>query len=126
MTLFGIALSPISYWCIYSNGYCYGTWIHHIHQSFTNPLYSFALYSLPLAVILVFISRQTFISWIKLAVWAIPLAVLFIASQPVVASFLSTDRDDASRLAAIIFTILSLILIVWKRFKSDKSSELQG
>jgi len=86
----------------------------HIYFYFTQPLYFFALYSLPLVVILIFVSRQVFSSWLRLAAWALPLAFLFIATQPVVASFLSTDRDDAARLAAILFTVISLILITWK------------
>ncbi len=112
--LLGVAFLYFSRWCTETIPSCYGSWMDHIYFYFTQPLYFFALYSLPLVVILIFVSRQVFSSWLRLAAWALPLAFLFIATQPVVASFLSTDRDDAARLAAILFTVISLILITWK------------
>ncbi len=115
-----------SYWCMYSNGSCYGGWVSHIYPYFTNPLYDFALYSLPLAIILIFISRTLFKSWFKLAVWLVPLLLLFIATQPVAPqSFLSTNRDDSARLAAQIFTVLSLSLVAWKYYASRRADSVK-
>lgn len=92
----------------------------------TYPLYFFALYSLPLAVVLIFVSRRAFGSWLKFAAWALPLLAILVATQPVVASFLSTNRDDAARLAAQIFSITSLGVIVFSalfsRLKGGESA----
>ncbi len=86
----------------------------HISLTVTKPLYLLSLYLLPIAIILVFVPRSVFISWLKLAVWAIPLLLIFISTQPVYSGFLSTDRDDAARLAGEVFAGVSLVLIIWK------------
>ena len=115
IVLVTISFRYFSNWCIDAVSYCYGTWIHQIALSATKPLYFFSLYLLPIAFILAFVSRPTFNSWLKFAVWSVPLLLIFIATQPVApGSFLSTDRDDAARLAGQVFTVASLILIAWK------------
>lgn len=119
LALLGFGFAPTSYWCIYSNGYCYASWVHQIYQYFTNPLYNFSLFSLPIALILTFVPRSIFNSWLKLAAWAIPLLVLFIAVTPVNFTGLGMDffpfyRDDAARLAGEVFAGISLVLIIWK------------
>ncbi|MFZ2167446.1 MAG: hypothetical protein WAV50_01090 [Minisyncoccia bacterium] len=123
LALLAIVFRYVSNWCI-DFASCYGTWVSHVALSFTKPLYFFALYVLPVAIILVFVSRPVFNSWLKIAVWLLPLAFIFVASQPVVASFLSTDRDDAARLAAEVFAALSLILIVWKTYTSRRNGSV--
>ena len=110
-----------SLWCIDSISFCYGSLIHQSYQYFTSPLYSYSLFILPIAVILVFVPRQVFNSWLKLAVWALPLSVIYIAMTPVNSTGLGMDffpfyRDDAARLAGGVFAIVSLILIAWKYF----------
>jgi hypothetical protein len=121
--LLGLASAPVSYWCIYSNGYCYATWVHHIYPYFTNPFYSFSLFLLPIAVVFVFITRNIFNSWLKFAIWAIPLVIIFIALTPVSFTGLGMDffpfyRDDAARLAGEVFSSISLILIIYRALRS--------
>ncbi len=112
--------------CI-DSGSCFDTWIRYVSLDFTKPLYFFALYSLPIAIVLVFVPRTLFKSWLKLAVWLVPLLLLFIATQPVAPqSFLSTDRDDAARLAAQIFTVLSLSLVAWKYYASRRADSVKA
>jgi hypothetical protein len=82
----------------------------------TYPLYFFSLYLLPLTIVLIFVSRSTFNSWLRLAVWLIPLALIFVSTQPVVAGFLSTDRDDAARFSAGVVTAVSFLLLISKWF----------
>lgn len=125
IALLGFAFAPVSYWCIYSNGYCYATWVHHIYPYFTNPLYSFSFVFLIVAIFLVFIPRNIFNSWLKLAAWTIPLAIIFIASTPVIdTSLLPFSRDDAARLAGGVFAAASIILIVWKHFSTRHSEQI--
>ena len=107
-------------WCIDSIFSCYGSWIHQSYQYFTYPLFLFSLLILPIALILAFVPRSIFNSWLKLAVWALPLLLILIATQPVVSSFLSTNRDDAARLAGGVFAVVSLVLILWKSFFSRR------
>ncbi|MEK7604658.1 MAG: hypothetical protein AAB442_02605 [Patescibacteria group bacterium] len=122
IALVGVGFAHFSYWCMYSYGVCYSNWVSHIYQYFTNPFYNFSLYLLPLTIILVLISRPIFNSWLKLAVWAVPLSIIFIASNPVTSGgFMDLYpfyRDDAARLAAQVLTVVSFLLIGWKYLKS--------
>ncbi len=120
LLLLAVAFRYFSVSCI-DSGSCFDTWIRYLSLDFTKPLYFFALYSLPLAIILIFVSHKLFKSWWKLAVWLVPLLLLFVATQPVAPqSFLSTDRDDAARLAAEILTIVSLFRFLLPWWKSRK------
>ena len=119
IALLGIAFAPISYWCMYSGGSCYNTWVSHVYPYFTNPFYNFSLYFFSITIVLIFVSRQIFNSWLKLAKWTVPLSVIFIAATPVSHMGISLDlfpfyRDDAARLAGEVFAAASLILIIWK------------
>lgn len=124
-TLIALAVIGFRYfssWCIFANGVCYGTFVSHISLTVTKPLYFFALYSLPITIILAFVPRGVFNSWLKFAVWAIPLLLILVATQPVYAThILSTDRNDAARLAGEVFVAASLILFVWKYYGHRKS-----
>lgn len=130
-TLFVLAVISFRYfsqWCILTNSLCYGTWVHNIYNYVTSPLYFFALYFLPLAIILVFIPRSIFNSWLKFAVWALPLALIFTATTSVNwtgigINFFPFYRDDAARLAGGVFAAASLILIIWKSFAARRESE---
>jgi len=121
LTLVAIGFRYASLWCINSVPSCYGTWVHQIALEVTKPLFYFAVFFLPIAIVLAFVPRGVFNSWLKLAVWAIPLLLLFISTQPVYAGFLSTDRDDAARLAGEVFAGASLILIVWKSIVAHRA-----
>lgn len=108
-----------SYWCVYSYGVCYGTWVSYIYEYFTNPLYNFFLYFAPVALILILIPKAIFKSWLKFAAWALPLAFLDIASTPVYGAMQGfgmmpsgPGRDDAARSDGQLFLIISLIIIV--------------
>lgn len=111
---------------MYTSKTCYGTWISQVYQYSINPLYNFVLYSLPLAIILIFIPRTLFNSWLKLAAWMLPLAFVYIALTPVNftgigINFFPFYRDDAARVAAEIFSVASLLLIAWKYFSIRRS-----
>lgn len=126
IALLGFIFAPISYWCIYSNGYCYATWIQHIYPYFTNPLYNSAPFFLPIAIVLAFVPRYIFNSWLKLAAWMVPLSIVFVALVPVSSTayldLFPFYRDDAARLAGEVFAAVSLVLIAWKWFTSRRQN----
>lgn len=113
LALSAIGFRYFSNWCIDASS-CYGTWVHQIALEITKPLFFFVIFCLPITLILIFVPRNIFSSWLKFAIWAIPVLLLFISTQPVYSGFLSTDRDDAARLAGEVFAGVSLVLIVWK------------
>lgn len=123
LALLAIGFRYFSNWCIDSISSCYGSWFHQIYQYFTSSLYLFALYFLPIAIILTFVPREIFKSWLKLAVWALPLLLILVATQPInAAHILSTNRDDAARLAGIVFSVVSLAIILYKYFSLRRNS----
>jgi len=122
LALVAIGFRYFSLWCINSVPSCYGTLIHQIALEVTKPLYNFSLFFILIALVLAFIPRNIFNSWLKFAVWAIPLSIIFIASTPVVDnSLLPFARDDAARLAGEVFSGVSLILIIYKWFISRRT-----
>jgi hypothetical protein len=123
LALMVIGFRYFSLWCINSVSSCYGTWVHQIALEITKPLFYFSVFFLPIAIILMLIQRNIFNSWLKLAVWAIPLSILYIATIPVIDnSFLPFHRDDAARLVGEVFAAASLALIIWKSVSSHRRS----
>ncbi len=119
LVLTAIGFRYFSLWCIFTTQICYGTTVSNISLTVTKPLYLFSLYLLPIAIILVFIPRSVFNSWLKFAAWALPLSFLYIASTEVSSARMGIDffpfyRDDAARLAGQIFTGVSLALVAIK------------
>lgn len=117
LALLAIGFSYFSLWCTEFGQLCYRTWLDAIFLSIVNPLYFFSLYFLPIVIILSFVPREIFKSWLKLAVWAIPISILYIWATPVWdTSLLPFSRDDAARLAGGIFSAVSLALIIISEF----------
>ena len=122
LILITLGFRYFSQWCILIDSSCYGTWVHRVYLGVTSPVFYFAASSLPIALALAFVPRPTFNSWLKFAAWSVPLLLIFIATQPVApGSFLSTDRDDAARLAGQVFAVASLVLIAWKWFAARRN-----
>ena len=124
VVLLAIGFGDFSQWCTGAGQICFRTVLDRIIPEITYPLYFFTLYSLPLAIILTLIPRHLFNSWLKLALWAIPLSFIFIAMTPVNSNaymdFFPFYRDDAARLAAEAFSVVSLIFIIWKTYVSPR------
>jgi len=122
-----IGFRYFSQWCILTDSSCYGTWIHRIYLAATNPVYFFAIYFLPVALILAIVSREVYKSWMKFAVWAVPVAIIFIAITPdsnpgAYMDFFPFYRDDAARLAGQVFAVASLLFILYKWYVSRHKS----
>ena len=110
-----VGFSYFSQWCSGTGQICFRTLIDQMIPEITYPLYFFAIFFLPIAIILVFVRREIFNSWFKFAAWALPLIFIYIAMTPVWDStFLPFTRDDAARLSSQIFSVVSLIIIIYK------------
>jgi len=118
-----ICFRLFSQWCIVTSSLCYGTWIHQIYLEVTNPFFYFTVLLLPVTIVLVFIPQSIFNSLLKLAVWMVPLSIIFIVLTPdsnpgAYMDFFPFYRDDAARLAGGVFAVASLILIIWRALRS--------
>lgn len=117
-----IGFSYFSQWCTSYGHVCFRTVLDRMIPEMTYPSYFFALFFLPIAIILIFVSRSTFNSWLKFAAWTVPLSILYIATTPVNFTGIGMDffpfyRDDAARLAGEVFAAGSFVLIIWKFIK---------
>ncbi|HFC10756.1 MAG TPA: hypothetical protein ENJ75_00955 [Candidatus Kaiserbacteria bacterium] len=127
IALLGIGFGDFSQWCTQSGNVCYRTILDQMIPTVTYPLYFFALYFLPLAIVLIFVSRAVFKSWLKLAVWLLPLAFISVAltnttsSQGLGMDLFPYTRDDAARQMAEIVIVISFLLIAWKYFKAHRA-----
>ncbi len=90
------------------------------------PLYLYSLVFGIVSVCLVFVNKQTFGSWLKLAVWWIPLSVILIAVTPKNSSswmpLYFVGKDTVTLIMASLFAVISLALIGWKTFVSRKKN----
>ena len=119
LVLSAIGFRYFNQWCIIANSLCYGTFVHWIYLGTINPAFYFAVFFLPITIILTFVPRIIFQSWLRLAVWFVPLAVIFISFTPdsnpgAIIELFSFYRDDAARLAGGVFSATSLVLIIYK------------
>jgi hypothetical protein len=123
----GVALAPLSNWCIDSLRTCYGTWIHQNFRYFIQPLYDFSVPILFIAVVVIFIPWAIFKSWLKFVAWFLPLCFIFIAITPVSATRMGIDlfpyyRINAAHDAGLAFVVLSLLLIGWKMYRQKRGA----
>jgi hypothetical protein len=114
-----IGFAHFSQWCAGTTHSCHWPVIDQMIPYITYPLYFFALYSLPITIVLVCIRRDLFNSWFKFSLLALPLSILYIANTDVTSGgayfvLFPFYRDDAARLAAEVFTAVSLALIIFK------------
>jgi len=123
LALLIIGFRYFSQWCIGAEQICFRTLLDRMYLYITNPVFYFAIFFLPVAIILAFVSRGVFNSWLRLALWAIPLSILYIAIIPdsnpgAYMDFFPFYRDDAARVAGGIFAALSLVLIICRALRS--------
>ncbi len=123
-----VVFSYFSQWCSGTGQICYGSLIDRMIPEITYPAYFFALYILPIAITLIFVSRTVFNSWFKLAVLVLPLLFIFVATTPVNWTGIGLNlfpfyRDDAARVAGGFFTVVSLLFIAWRYFSLRRSSQ---
>ena len=114
-----------SNWCIDSVSGCYGTWVSHIALSFTKPIFFFALAFLPIAIVLAFIQRTIFNSWLRLATWFVPLSLIIIFITPVTSNswmpLFFISREEVSWYLGILFATISLIIITYRALRSART-----
>lgn len=126
--LFAIGFGDFSQWCATGNHGCVRTVLDQMIPYVTYPFYFFSLYFLPAAILLIFVSRDIFKSWLRLAVWVFPLAFIYIASTPINWTGIGLDlypfvRDDAARLAGGVITAASLTLVIWEYVAARRGSK---
>lgn len=88
------------------------------------PLLIFSVTVFLFLVAFLFFRNTTRLSWLHFALWWLPLSVVLIAITPVTNSnwipMYSIDRNTVTTLMAALFTVISLGIIGWKQFGSKK------
>jgi hypothetical protein len=125
VVFFGLILRHMALWCVYEIPYCFATnFFHSIFLGFINPFYTFSIFFLPPALLLLVVGKQAFNSWLRLAMWWLPLSVIVIAITPTSSNawmpLYFVGKDTTTLIMAGLFTALSLLLILWKQFSHSK------
>ncbi len=120
LALLVIGFSYFSQWCIHDGGICFRTWLDRTYLYTISPLHFFSLYFLPIAIIVIFVRREVFISWFNFAICAVVLAIIFMSTQQVYPPMFSTGRDDSAILSGQVFAVISLIVIIWRAIRYHK------
>jgi len=90
-----------------------------------HPIFSFALRILPVMALLLFVSKHVFNSWVKFALWAIPLFVIIFLNAPDTGNqtfqMFQMDAWIMARYLGWLFLIISLLLIAFKTLRTPKN-----
>ena len=124
--MFGIGLRYVAIWCIYGINSCFAAnFFHKIFGEVIIQLYFFSIIILFPTIVLCFVKRLIFNSWLRFAAWWLPLSIILIAITPETSNswmpLYFVSKDTVTVLMASIFTIISLILIAWKTFAARKA-----
>lgn len=118
VVVFFILFRYFALWCTNAGEFCYGSWLDNVYFYLIEPPDLFSLVTLPLAVVLCFVSASIFKSWFKFAVWWIPLSVLVITLAPESSgslfSLYSFEKIDAAWMMSSFFVMVSVGIIVGK------------
>ncbi len=92
---------------------------NHHELSVGEPLYRGMKYITPVFLLLVFVP-QTYHSWKKFGLWALPLFVILVAVTPVTGETFSPvpSRDIAALRLSQLFLIISAFIIVYSWWKN--------
>ena len=125
LALLAIGFRYFGIWCVYSVNACYGGPIHQMFPYIITPLFLFALAFLPIAIILAFVSRVVFQSWLRLATWFVPLSLVIIFITPVTSNswmpIFFVSREDMAWATGGLFAVISLVLILWRALHSART-----
>lgn len=127
LALILIGFRYFSQWCIGAGQVCFRTFLDRMYLYTINPLFYFAISLLPIFLVLVFVPRSIFKSWLRFTTWAVPITFILIFLTPdsnpgAYTDFFPFYRDDAARLAGGVFTVVSLVLIIWKSVTSRRKT----
>jgi|SRR3989344_8659388 len=121
-----VGLRYFSNWCIDSIPSCYGTWLHSITFIITRPLYFYALSLLPITIILAFVPRTIFQSWLRLAAWLVPVSLVAIFITPVTSNswmpLYFVSREEMAWYLGLFFAAASLVLIIYKTLAARRNA----
>lgn len=88
------------------------------------PLLMFSVVIFLFLLVCFFLRRTAQLSWLRFAVWWIPLSAILIAITPVTNSnwmpLYSIERSTVTVLTTSLFAVISLGIIGWKQFGSKK------
>lgn len=95
--------------------------------SFYGPIFLFSLMSIPIAILIPFVSERTFSRWKSFALVWIPISIITIMlSQTHVGEGIFSfnpyqfDKEAAAKVSAFIFTVVSLIIFFVGAFANKK------
>lgn len=96
--------------------------------SFLEPIQIYLWVVLVPSIVAIFVNETTFQSWLRLARWFVPPSLVIIFITPVTSNswmpIFFVSREEVSWYLGILFSTISLILIIWKWWKSRDSGQV--
>lgn len=97
--------------------------------SFLEPMQIYLWAVLAPFIIAIFVKETVFKSWLRLATWFVPLALIIIFITPVTSNswmpIFFISREEIAWYLGILFSIISLVLIIWKWFFAHRHNAIQ-
>jgi hypothetical protein len=119
-----IALDLLAVPCITANSCFLANYIWPVFYNLIRPLYIFSEVFVLVALILIFVRNTAFNSWLRFAIWFIPLSIIVIGTTPTSSNswmpLYFIGKDTVTLVMAGLFTVISLVVIVWKQFDLGK------
>lgn len=110
--------------CGVDNSCAFSRFLNPLSFDLLKPLWVYVLFASPIPVLLLFVRPETLRAWSKFAYIFIPISVLFIFITPTWSNswspLYSFLKEDAARATSVLFTFISLAIIVWKQFNVGK------
>lgn len=115
-----ISIDRFAVYCLNATSCLFSNSIWPIFFVVIKPLYLFSLIFTITAFVLAFVSIKIFNSWLRFAMWWLPLSVILIAITPSTSNswmpLYFIGKDTVALVMSALFTLISLVIIVWKQF----------
>lgn len=120
----------LGYLAVYAPEFCYSSYKGGVPIICLEDIgFAFFYYALSILVISVLIYKvrdEVFRAWVKFATWWAPVQIFLVLIFPVSGGgyLISIDKQFAAIILSGLFTIVSLLLIIWKWFASRRSGQV--
>jgi len=118
LALILIAFSYFGYGCAEAKQCFAASFFWDNTFSLLEPIKIYGLFIFIPSIVVIFVEKEVFNSWLRLATWLVPISALIIFVTPVTSNswmplyFIS--REEVAWYLGILFATLSLLLITWK------------
>lgn len=121
----GLALGYLGTFCSFDRSCLLYLLTNEFIFTVIKPVRIYSFYALIPTLVVLLVSPRVFNTWFKFALWWVALSVIFIAFTPTDTNawmpLYSFVKEDTAKVMAILFTLISLAIILVKSFALRKT-----